>query len=121
MAERRLGRSPGESALTAAARKTGMSEQQVLDLALARSAWKSMVAVRLLSPGAHLEWSRTPLPAITNLDAVRDASAFAGADKSRLFLNDTAPTARRSRRDQRRDRRGWRQIRAVAAVTRTRS
>ena len=92
-AERRLGRPPGESALTAAARKTGMSEQQVLDLALARSAWKSMVAVRLMSPGAHLEWSRTPLPAITNLDAVRDASAFAGVDKSRLFLNDTAPTA----------------------------
>ena len=65
----------------------------MLDLALARSAWKSMVAVRLMSPSAHLEWSRTPLPAITNLDAVRDASVFAGVDKSRLFLNDTAPTA----------------------------
>ena len=92
-AERRQGPPFGESALTTAARKTGMSEQEVLDLALARSAWKSMVAIRLLAPGARLEWSRTQLPAIVNLEAVRDAAIFQVADCSRLFLNDAAPTA----------------------------
>ena len=92
-AERRLAQAPGESALTTAARRSGLSEQEVLDLALARSAWRSMVAVRLLAPGTRLEWSRTPLPAIVNLEAVRDAGAFSGVDKSRIFLNDTAPTA----------------------------
>jgi hypothetical protein len=34
-------------ALAVAARQTGMSEQDIFDLALARSAWRSMVAVRL--------------------------------------------------------------------------
>ena len=92
-AERRSGRPAGESALTTAARKTGMSEQEVLELALARSAWKSMVAIRLNEPGARLEWSRTPLPAIVNLETVRDAAIFGGADRSRLFQNDSAPTA----------------------------
>ena len=92
-AARRLAQAPGESALTTAARRSGLSEQEVLDLALARSAWRSMVAVRLLAPGTRLEWSRTPLPAIVNLEAVRDAGVFSGVDKSRIFLNDTAPTA----------------------------
>ena len=65
----------------------------MLEFALARSAWKSMVAVRLLAPGMQLDWSRTPLPAIVNLEAVRDAHIFSGIDKSRIFLNDTEPTA----------------------------
>ena len=91
--ERRPPNPPNESALATAARQTGMSEQEVLDLALARSAWKSLVAVRLMAPGASLEWSRTPLPALVNLETVRDARAFDGLDKERLLGNDAAPTA----------------------------
>ena len=91
--ERRPPHPPNESALAKAARQTGMSEQEVLDLALARSAWKSLVAVRLMAPGASLEWSRTPLPALVNLETVRDARAFDGSDKERLLGNDAAPTA----------------------------
>ena len=91
--ERRPPHPPNESALATAARQTGMSEQEVLDLALARSAWKSLVAVRLMAPGASLEWSRTPLPALVNLETVRDARAFDGLDKGRLLGNDAAPTA----------------------------
>ena len=48
---RRASSGPGagrESALTTAARRSGLSEQEVLDLPLARLAWRSMVAVRLL-------------------------------------------------------------------------
>jgi hypothetical protein len=70
-----------------------MSEEQVLELALARSAWKSMVVVRLMAAGMQLDWSRTPLPAIVNLEAVRTASIFSGVDTHKIFLNDTAPTA----------------------------
>jgi hypothetical protein len=46
-AERRTRGTPGEGALAEAARRTGMLEADVLYLALTRSAWKSMVAVRL--------------------------------------------------------------------------
>jgi hypothetical protein len=70
-----------------------MSEEQVLELALARSAWKSMVVVQLMAAGTQLDWSRTPLPAIVNLEAVRAASIFSGVDTHKIFLNDTAPTA----------------------------
>jgi hypothetical protein len=53
--------------LAEAARRTGMSEADVLDLALARSAWKSTVAVRIGAGNARLKWSKTPLPALENL------------------------------------------------------
>jgi hypothetical protein len=38
---------PAAGALTQAARQLGMSEQDIFDLALARSAWRTMVVVRL--------------------------------------------------------------------------
>jgi len=93
IAERRSNHPGYESALATAARRTGMSEQEVLDLSLARSAWKSMVAVRLMASGVSLEWSRTPLPALVNLEAVRNARAFDGVDRDRLLSNNAAPTA----------------------------
>ena len=67
MAERRTRGAPGRGALAEAARRTGMSEEDVLDLALARSAWKSVVAVRLGAGNARLKWSKTPIPALENL------------------------------------------------------
>jgi len=45
--------SGSSGALAAAARQLGMSEQDIFDLALARSAWRSMVAVRLARAGAR--------------------------------------------------------------------
>ena len=83
-AERRQVQTANESALTTAARKTGMSEEQVLELALARSAWKSMVVVQLMSAGTQLDWSRTPLPAIVNLEAVLSASIFPASTRTRF-------------------------------------
>ncbi len=56
--------SGSSGALAAAARQLGMSEQDIFDLALARSAWRSMVAVRLGG------WQRSPL-------MVQDAAAGA--------------------------------------------
>jgi hypothetical protein len=50
--------SGSSGALAAAARQLGMSEQDIFDLALARSAWRSMVAVRLGAGNARLSWSR---------------------------------------------------------------
>ena len=91
-AERRPARMQGALALAVAARQMGMSEREVLDLALARSAWKSLVVIRLNVPRVSLEWSRSPLPAIVNLEAVRGARVFEVADEARLFLNDAAPT-----------------------------
>jgi hypothetical protein len=77
-----------------------MSEADVLDLALARSAWKSTVAVRLgagngrLGAGnGHLKWSKTPLPALENLGELRQAAAFGAVDRARIFLNHSATTA----------------------------
>ena len=37
------------------ARKMGMLKVHALELALARSAWKSMVVVRLMAPGMQLD------------------------------------------------------------------
>jgi len=70
-----------------------MSEEDVLDLALARSAWKSMVAVRLGAGDAHLRWSKTPLPALENLGELRHATTFGVADRASILLDDSAPTA----------------------------
>ena len=84
---------PGGGALAEAARRTGLSEEDVLDLALARSAWKSMVAVRLGAGNTPLRWSKTPLPALENLGELRHADAFGAADRDRILLDDSAPTA----------------------------
>jgi hypothetical protein len=87
-AERRTLGAPGGGALAEAARRIGMSEAEVLDLALARSAWKSMVAVRLGAGHACLRWSKTPLPALENLCELSHADAFGAADRARIFLDD---------------------------------
>ena len=83
----------GESALALAALRTGMSEEEVLDLAVARSAWRAAVVVQLGAGGVRPEWSRTPLPAIMNLESLHHAAAFAGVDRHRLLRNDSTPTA----------------------------
>jgi hypothetical protein len=85
-AERRTRGAPGGGALAEAARWTGMSEAEVLDLALARSAWKSMVAVRLCAGHPCLRWSKTPLPALENLGELNHADALAAADRARILL-----------------------------------
>jgi hypothetical protein len=54
VAERRTRDAPVGDTLAEAARRTGKSECDVLDLALARSAWKSTVAVRLGAGNARL-------------------------------------------------------------------
>jgi hypothetical protein len=66
-AELRTRGTPVGDALAEAASRTGMSEYDVLDLALARSAWKSTVAVRPCEGNARLKWPKTPLPALENL------------------------------------------------------
>ncbi len=94
MAERRSRGAPLGDALAEAARRTSMSEEaDVLDLALARSAWKSMVAVRIGAGNSRLKWSKTPLPAFENLGELRHAAAFSAVDRARIFLDDSAPTA----------------------------
>ena len=93
MAERRSRGAPLGDALAEAARRTGMSEADVLDLALARSAWKSTVAVRIGAGNSRLKWSKTPLPALENLGELRHATAFSAVDRARIFLDDSAPTA----------------------------
>ena len=85
--------SGSSGALAAAARQLGMSEQDIFDLALARSAWRSMVAVRLGAGNACLSWSKTPLPVLLNVTELAHASAFAGVDRVRILLDDSAPTA----------------------------
>ena len=92
-AKRRARGAPSGGALAEAARRTGMSEQDVLDLALARSAWRSMVTVRLGAGSARLKWSRTPLPALENVSELGHASAFDVPGRSRILLDDSAPTA----------------------------
>jgi len=93
MTERCTRGAPAGGALAEAARRAGMSEADVLDLALARSAWKSTVAVRLGAGNARLKWSKTPLPALENLGELRQAAAFGAVDRARIFLDDSAPTA----------------------------
>jgi hypothetical protein len=89
-AERRTRGAPGGGCLAEAARRTCMSEADVLDLALARSAWKSMVSVHLGAGNAHLRWSKTPLPALENLGELGHVDAFGAANRDHIFLNDTA-------------------------------
>ena len=67
MAERRSRGAPLGDALAEVARRTGMSEADVLDLVLARPAWKSTVAVRPCAGNARLKWPKTLLPAFENL------------------------------------------------------
>ena len=70
-----------------------MSEAVVLDLALAHSAWNSTVAVHLGAGNVCLNWSKTQLPALVNLDEFSHADAFRAVDKERVLLNDSARTA----------------------------
>jgi len=70
-----------------------MSEADVLDLVLARSAWKSTVAVRPGAGNARLEWPKTLLPALENLGELRRAATFGAVDRARILLDDSAPTA----------------------------
>ena len=83
---------PSVGALAAAARRLGMSEEDIFDLALARSAWRSIVAVRLGAGHARLAWSKTPMQALTNLAELGHASAFVGVDRQRILHDDSAPT-----------------------------
>ena len=79
--------------MAAAARRAGMTEADVLDLAVARSAWRSMVTVRLGAGGVRPSWSKTPLPALTNLGELQHAVAFRVTGRERILLDDSAPTA----------------------------
>jgi hypothetical protein len=88
----RLDAPGGAGALAEAARKLGMSEQDILDLALARSAWRSMVSVRLGAGNVRLAWSKIPMPALMNLSELAQASAFACVDRERILHDDSAPT-----------------------------
>jgi hypothetical protein len=83
---------PSSGALAAAARQLGMSEQNIFDLALARSAWRSMVVVRLGAGHARLAWSKTSMPALTDLAELGYAPAFAGVDRQLILHDDSAPT-----------------------------
>jgi hypothetical protein len=76
-----------------AARQLGMSEQDIFDLALARSAWRCMVVVQLGAGNVRLSWSKTPISALMNLSELAHASAFAGVDRERILYDESAPTA----------------------------
>ena len=51
-----------------------------------------MVAERLGAGHARLVWSKTPMPALTNLAELGHASAFGGVDRQRILHDDSAPT-----------------------------
>ena len=53
-----------------------MSKAGVLDLALARSAWHSKVSIRLGAGNIRLNWSKTPLQALVNIDELHHADAL---------------------------------------------
>ena len=72
--------------MAAAARRAGMTEADVLDPAVARSAWRGTAAVRLNAGGVRPPWYKTPLPAgrqaqtrVGRPGRVRDAAATAAA------------------------------------------
>jgi len=70
-----------------------MSPEGLRDLAAARSAWKSLVAINLGAPrSTSPAWSATPLPTLSNIGALSGAAAFLGLDAHRLLHNDSAPT-----------------------------
>ena len=48
--------------------------------------------VRLGADNARLAWSKTPVPALTNLAEVAHASAFACVDRERILYDNSAPT-----------------------------
>jgi hypothetical protein len=75
---------PASGALAVKARQLEMSEQDIFDLALACSAWRRMVAVRLGAGNVQLAWSKTPMTALTNISELAHASAFAGVDWQRI-------------------------------------
>ena len=92
MQERRTERPACDGALAAATRKSGLSEQEVFDPALARSAWKNMVMVQLGAGNTLLVWWRTHLPVSENFGELHHATAFRSIDRSRVLLNDLALT-----------------------------
>ena len=49
--------------------------------------------MRLGAGNVRPRWSKTPLPALENLNELRHADAFDSADRVRIFLDDSAPTA----------------------------
>jgi hypothetical protein len=65
----------------------------VLDLALARSAWKTTVTAHLGTMNDRVSWSRTPLPAVDNIHELAHLEVFSEVDTERLLFNDSAPTA----------------------------
>ena len=82
---------PGSGAT--ARQPPGMSPEGLRDLAAARSAWKSLVAINLGAPrSTSPAWSATPLPTLSNIGALSGAAAFLGLDAHRLLHNDSAPT-----------------------------
>jgi hypothetical protein len=91
-AGRRSALIPSEAALSEAARQLGMSEQDILDLAIARSAWLSTVEVRLGAGHIRLNWSKQLLPALTDPAELWHASAVGGVDLERILHDDPAPT-----------------------------
>jgi hypothetical protein len=80
-------------ALAEAARRLGVPERDMLDLAPARSAWRSMVTVRLGAGNVRLAWSKTARPALTTLSELVHASALTAADRERSLHDHAAPTA----------------------------
>ena len=86
-AERHTRGAPPGDALAEAARRTGI-EADVLDLVLARSAWKSTVAVRPCAGNARLEWPKTLLPALEHLSELRRAATF-GSSTARVSFSTT--------------------------------
>ncbi len=60
---------------------------------LARSAWKSTVAVRPCAGNARLKWPKTLLPALENLGELRRAATSGAVDRARILLDDSASTA----------------------------
>jgi hypothetical protein len=84
-------RAPASGVLAVAARRLGMSEEDIFDLALSRSAWRCMVVARLGASNVRLAWSKTPLPALTSLSELGHASSFAGVDRERILYDDSAP------------------------------
>jgi hypothetical protein len=55
--------------------------------------WRNMVAVRLGACNVRLAWSKTPMPALTNIAELAHASAFACINRQRILYDDSALTA----------------------------
>jgi len=70
-----------------------MFEKDIFDSAPARSAWRSLVVVWLGAGNARLSRPETPPRIPLNVTKSAHAPAFAGVDRERILLNDSAPTA----------------------------